>query len=64
MSQANIWLKGNGSIEILKCETVQKKIASAEGLSDGDPMFDEPFDDTNVYSVQGLRYVSERDDSI
>ena len=57
VSQANVWLRGNCSIEILKCETVHKKIASAEGLGDGDPKFDEPFDDTNVYSVQGLRYV-------
>ena len=55
MSQANVWLKRNCSIEILKCETVQKKIASAEGLGDCDPKFDEPLDDTNIYSVQGLR---------
>ena len=57
MSQANVWLKENYSVELLKCQTVEKKIASAEGLSIDDPKFDMPFDDTNVYNVHGLRYV-------
>ena len=57
MSRANVWLKENSSVELLKCQTVEKRIVSAEGLSLDDPVFDVPSEETNVYSVHGLRFV-------
>ncbi|ELU04827.1 hypothetical protein CAPTEDRAFT_223060 [Capitella teleta] len=59
--KANTWLRDRPRYTVLKCETIEKKVSSADQLTDTNPKFDVPEANIVVYTVLGLRlwYTSE-----
>ena len=57
LPRANAWLRDHPLAEVIKCETISKRVSSPEQVGQSDPKFDVPKATTNVWHVKGLRYV-------
>ena len=53
--RANAFLRERSIYDVVKCETLEKKVSSPEQLGQSNPKFDVPSASKSVYVVKGLR---------
>ena len=53
--RANAFLRERSIYDVVKCETLEKKVSSPEQLGQSNPKFDVPSAIKSVYVVKGLR---------